>query len=126
MRKPTRTQLRNKADLLYSKHIRAIGYCEAAGATMANGDIECSPKLECAHIISRGYNWTRTFFDDDGNRNAVCLCSKHHRWFTANPVEWGRWVEENIGADVYEEILRRSQRREKFDWESELARLEDG
>ena len=119
-----RTQLRNKADRLYSTYIRSVGRCEAAGHPMANGDRECSPKLECAHIISRSYNWTRTFYDDRGNRNAVCLCSKHHRWFTANPVEWGRWVEATIGADVYEVVKRRSQRREKFDWEAELARLE--
>ena len=116
---------RNKADVLYSKHIRAVGYCEAQGHEMANGDTACSPKLECAHILTRSYAWTRTFMDEDGNRNAVCLCSKHHRWFTANPVEWGKWVIDNIGADVYDVVRRRSQQRAKFDWESELARLKE-
>ena len=105
---------RNKADRLFSKQIRAIGYCEAQGHL-----IDCTPKLECCHILSRRYAWTRTF-----EQNAVCMCSSHHRYFTANPVEWGKWVIDNRGEDIYQEILRRSQRREKFDWESELARLE--
>ena len=120
MRKQTPTQYRNKADRIFAQQIRGYGECEAAGF-----QFQCSNKLECCHIISRRYAWTRTFNDEQGNRNAVCLCSKHHRWFTANPVEWGQWVLNNIGADVYEVVLRRSQRREKFDWESELARLEE-
>ena len=106
---------RNKADRLFSLQIRAFGECEAAGHKF-----DCSTKLECCHIISRRYAWTRTY-----EPNAVCMCSAHHRWFTANPVEWGKWVLDNRGEDVYEDILRRSQRREKFEWASELARLEE-
>ena len=48
----------------------------------------------------------------------------NHRYFTANPVEWGLWVLDNRGQDVYDDIRARSLRREKFSWEDELARLE--
>lgn len=105
---------RNRADRLFSIQIRSYGDCEARDHL-----IECSTKLECCHIISRRYAWTRTY-----EPNAVCACSAHHRYFTANPIEWAKWVIDNRGEDTYQEILRRSQRREKFDWESELARLE--
>ena len=105
---------RNKADRLFSIQIRSYGQCEAAGHL-----IDCSTKLECCHIISRRYSWTRTY-----EPNAVCMCSAHHRYFTANPVEWGIWVLDNRGQDVYDDIRARSLRREKFSWEDELARLE--
>ena len=105
---------RNKADRLFSIQIRSYGECEAQGHL-----IDCSTKLECCHWISRRYSWTRTY-----EPNAYCLCSAHHRWFTANPTEFGRWAIDQRGEDTYQEVLRRSQRREKYNWEDELARLE--
>ena len=102
-----------KADRIFSTQIRSLGQCEAAGFQM-----ECSPKLECAHWISRRYAWTRTWAD-----NAFCLCSAHHRWFTANPTEFGRWAISQRGEDVYQSVRVRSLRRDKFDWEAELERL---
>jgi len=105
---------RNKADRLFSKQIRSYGECEATGH-----QFDCSTKLECAHWISRRYAWTRTY-----ELNAFCLCSAHHRWFTAHPTEFGKWAVGQRSEETYQRVLRRSQRREKFDWESELARLE--
>ena len=105
---------RNKADRLFSIQIRSYGECEAAGHLF-----DCSPKLECAHWVSRRYSWTRTY-----EPNAFCLCSAHHRWFTANPTEFGRWAIDQRGEEVYQKVLRRSQERAKFSWEDELARLE--
>ena len=105
---------RNKADRLFSLQIRAYGECEAAGY-----QIECSSTLQCCHIISRRYAWTRTY-----EANAVCMCAAHHLFFTSRPVEWGQWVLDNRGEDVYEKIRERSLRREKFDWAAEVERLQ--
>lgn len=107
-------RVKAKADRLFSQHIRALGYCEATGHR-----VDCSEKLECAHWISRRYSWTRTF-----EENAFCLCSAHHRWFTANPTEFALWSLDYRGTGIYEEVRERSLRRDKFDWQTELERLE--
>ena len=107
-------RLKAKADRLFSQHIRSLGRCEAQGH-----QVDCSTKLECAHWISRRYSWTRTCED-----NAFCLCSAHHRWFTANPTEFAFWAISRRGEQVYARLRRRSLRRDKFDWQIEVDRLE--
>jgi hypothetical protein len=100
------------ADRLFSKIVRSHGECEHCGATPDQ------VQLQCAHWISRRYAWTRTH-----GSNAFCLCAKCHRWFTDHPTEFSRWAIRQRGEDVYQQILIRSQRRDKFDWFAEEARL---
>lgn len=96
---------------LHSKIVRARGRCLKCG--------EQDPtKLQCAHIISRRYSHTRT--DED---NAFCLCAKCHFYFTVSPVEFAKFVFEQIGEDAYEALLRKSQLTTKMDWTQEKERL---
>lgn len=52
--------------------------------------------LQCAHIVSRRYTATRW-----ERGNAVCLCRACHMRYTANPLAWDLWVEEEIGIPAY-------------------------
>ena len=106
---------KNKADILFSKMIREHGQCMAQGY----GPRDCTPRLEAAHWISRRYNHIRTDFD-----NAFSLCSSHHRWFTDHPTEWSRFAISLRGEDTYQRLLEASQKTTKFDWISELERLQ--
>lgn len=101
------------ADRYFSKIVRAKGICQKC--------LRRPPavQLQCAHWISRRYAWTRTYRD-----NAFCLCATCHRWFTDHPTEFAKWALDQRGEERYQEVLRRSQRRDKFDWISEAERLE--
>lgn len=110
MPKPKQQTAKNKADRLFSLHVRSTGRCENCGQR---------ENLQCAHWISRRYAWTRTY-----EQNAFCLCARCHRWFTDHPTEFGRWAVDRRGETVYREVLERSQRRTKFDWTAEAIRLQ--
>jgi hypothetical protein len=69
------------ADTLYSKIIRAKGYCAGAGVRF-----DCSQSLQCAHVVSRTYRAVRWRTDDPPG--AVPLCGAHHVWWTHHPLEW--------------------------------------
>lgn len=49
-------------------------------------------QLDCAHIYGRRAKSVRW----DG-MNAVSLCRHHHMHFTANPIEFTRWLEKHLG-----------------------------
>lgn len=78
------------ADTLYSKIIRAQGYCAGEGVRF-----ECSQSLQCAHVVSRTYRAVRWRTDDPPG--AVPLCGAHHVFYTHHPLEWidfmGEWYE---------------------------------
>lgn len=112
MAKSLQKAAKDKADRLFSEMVRAVGSCERCGRR------EPEVQLQCAHWISRRYNWTRTDFD-----NAFCLCAADHRFFTDHPTEFGRWAIEQRGEATYQRLLEQSQRRNKFDWIAELDRL---
>jgi len=66
-----------KADELYSKIIRLErGTCQAKQYTKCS----CGGRLQNAHIVGRGRSKLR--YDD---RNCLCLCAGHHRYFHSNP-----------------------------------------
>ena len=112
MGKRTPKSAKAHADRLCAAHIKSIGYCEHCGATPNQA------QMHWAHWISRRYAWTRTH-----EANSFCLCAKCHRWFTDHPTEFSRWAIGQRGEDVYQGLLRLSQRREKFDWFAEVERL---
>ena len=70
---------KNKADKLFSEDIRSLGRCQLQG----KDKIKCSDVLQCAHIIGRTNKRLRWDI-----RNALCLCSGHHWWYTNNPEAW--------------------------------------
>ena len=100
---------KGKATRLHSLIVRDRGSCEACGS---------GNNLQCAHIISRKYSWTRTSLD-----NAFCLCARCHRHYTDNPVEFGEFTIEMIGTDRYDELIVLRETNAKFDWDTEAERL---
>ena len=102
---------KGKATKLHAAIVRRRGSCESCGST---------DHLQCAHIISRKYSWTRTALD-----NAFCLCARCHRHFTDNPIEFGQFTIEQIGSAKYDELKRRRETLDKFDWDLEAKRLYD-
>lgn len=109
MRQPTRTQLKKKADRLFSLRVRLKGYCEKCASTK---------NLQCAHIFSRRYLATR--WDE---ANALCLCQACHMFFTPRPIQFEDWVRAYIGNEKYEEVRQRALGLGKPDYEEILARL---
>lgn len=99
-----------KCDDLFRKIIRSHGVCENCGETRY-------AQLQTAHIISRRYSHTRCDID-----NAFCLCAACHRRFTDYPASFGEFVREKIG-DGYWDLVAKSQRRSKVDWDAQLDTL---
>ena len=100
---------KGKATRIHAQIIRSKGFCESCGGTNV---------LQCAHIISRKYSWTRTSLN-----NAFCLCASCHRRFTDNPVEFGKFTIDMIGEDAYQALVEQARSIDKFDWESEADLL---
>jgi 5-methylcytosine-specific restriction endonuclease McrA len=102
---------KGKCDALFSKIIRNTGICQRCGSR---------EWLQTSHIVSRRYSATRTDL-----KNAQCLCAKCHRFFTAHPVEFGRWIFTSVGEREYDDLKRKSETVTKMDWDEELLRLAD-
>jgi hypothetical protein len=99
-----------RADLLFSKLVRAAGQCAKCQKTT---------HLQCAHGFSRRYRNTRWDFD-----NAWCLCRGCHLYFTHRPLEWDEWMLEELGLPTYTDLRFRALSLEKVDVKAVLARLE--
>ena len=104
---------KRKADLLFSKIIRAKGVCEAEGYLF-----DCDGRLECAHWIPRRHSWTRTVED-----NCFSLCRMHHAWFTNHPDAFQSWAVRKRGVDTYYRLRSRALSTVTFDWPAEAQRL---
>ena len=101
---PTKKKLKAKADTLFSLYIRQRDKkCVKCG----RGN---EYQLHCAHIVSR-FN-LRLSYDP---RNALCLCSKCHRWWHDSPLESGRWFESTFPQN-YEYLLKTKNETEKPDY----------
>ena len=101
------------ADRLFSKIVRAKGFCEHCGKA-------AGVQLQCAHWISRTYSNTRTDFD-----NAFCLCAGCHRFFTADPTAWSTWTLEQRGRETYDRLREAANEHSKMWWPDEVARLRE-
>ena len=84
-----KTHARARADRTFAASVRSKGKCIAEGEHLGY--------LQCAHIISRRYHNIR--WDE---RNAICLCARHHAYFTHHPVEWDTWIEEQFPGRLAE------------------------
>lgn len=90
-KKPSKTQMRNRCDSLFSKIIRLRdGRCVTCGTTEG---------LQCSHNVSRRYLIVRYDLD-----NAVTHCVRCHLFYTHNPLEHRKWIESYIGAERLAEL----------------------
>jgi hypothetical protein len=105
---------RGKADALFSKLIRSRGYCQRCGKTR---------DLQCAHIIGRSYNATRTM-----EKNAWCLCAGCHLTTTHRREEHFAFIKATIGLDEYWRLYAVAQESIKASdryWLAECERLNE-
>lgn len=108
-----------RCDAVFSKLVRAIGYCEAGPIFGNRSGPYCSGPLQCAHIVSRSYRALR--WDKD---NAMCLCAAHHMYFTHRPIEWELFCVDELGQDAYDDLKRRALEATRVDYEAVLSSLE--
>lgn len=111
MARSRRLKARDRADTLFAAIVRKRdGHCVRCGAYDG---------LECAHIVRRGFDKTRC---DLGN--AVTLCGRCHRHFTANPDLWRQWVDDSYpGLYRSLHVMATDPNTPKVDWPSVLAEL---
>ena len=90
-------ELRREADRLCGLIVRSRGGCEYA---------PCGARtdLQWAHIFTRGYHKIR--WDEDA---ALCLCRRHHCFFTYRPLAWLEWLSEKLGPAKLDELRFRAQ-----------------
>src|SRR2546423_1635362 len=82
---------RNRStDMLFSKLVRARGFCQKCGGV---------GPFECAHIIRRRYLRTRWV-----EENAWCLCHYCHRQVDTNDMLFSNLIYETIGWGRYEKL----------------------
>lgn len=115
-KKPSKTQMRNRCDALFSKIVRLRDRrCTACGAT---------DSLQCSHHISRRYLIIRYELS-----NATTHCVRCHLFFTHSPLEHRRWIEGHIGAERLRELeveaLRGTQERHRPAYDLIYAHLLD-
>ncbi len=72
-----RRNLRDRADRAFSRLVRSRGMCLRCGSRS---------DLQCCHVFRRGFAAIR--WDE---RNALCLCSDCHGFYTAHPEAWERF-----------------------------------
>lgn len=107
---PTKTQQMRRCDTLFGQIIRLPGRCYICGSTEV---------IQCAHGFSRSYRATR--WDE---RNAWCLCRRHHMYFTQKPLEWDDWMRSEMGEALYAEVRTLATTGRNPDYSETLARLQ--
>jgi len=99
MRKPTKHSLKVRADKLFSAYIRSIGICQWCVVSNQSP----TGNYECAHIFSRRYLVTRW-----SPENALCLCSRHHRYAHDNPLEFAELIKSLYSSRKYYALMRKA------------------
>ena len=123
-KKPTKTQLKKRADKYFSLWIRRRDKVCQSTRLADQGAEGCTREqnLQCAHIHTRSYSATR--LDPE---NAVALCRSCHVFFTQRPREW-RYFINTLFDDVeyYDTIGERAflgaRRLVAVDYEQEAAK----
>lgn len=84
--------LRRKADRLFSLYVRRNQKCEVC---------ETNKHLQTAHVNSRGIICIR--YDED---NVLCLCGRHHIYYTYRPLHFAELVKKIKGKKIYNKLLK--------------------
>lgn len=121
-KKPTKTQLRTRADKFFSLYIRDRDrICQTRN--LRPESCERDRFLQCAHIVSRSYLATRL---DPGN--ALGLCRSCHTYYTNHPLEWEHAIAILCGPLYLDRIKTRAldgaRNAIRPDWEAEADKWE--
>ena len=92
---------RDQADIWFSKAIRLRDryQCQHTGKQFAEGQLG----LECCHIYGRANKIVR--WDP---MNAISMSHASHRYFTANPLDFHRFLVEKLGEGHLQLLNERS------------------
>ena len=112
-KKVKNSTLKRKADILFSKKVRSRGVCQLKGLD----NVKCSQVLQCAHIIGRAN--LRLRWDE---RNALCICSGHHVYYTYHPLYWRELMILYFSSN-WNYVLTVEQEKVKVDYMELLLRL---
>lgn len=109
-------QAKAKATRLHSLYVRTRDKytCRWCGVSKDSGK-----QIQCAHIISRSISATRT-----DERNAIALCASCHWKQSKNPLVWARWLEDELGREHLDDLLKRGVSGATVDWSAEVVRLQ--
>jgi hypothetical protein len=87
-KKPNRTALKKRCDILASKYYRALTpHCELVGLD----GIRCGGPLQWCHITSRSVLHLRY----EPYNHLIC-CAGHHSFYTRQPLDWIRTLEKHF------------------------------
>lgn len=111
-RKASRKGAKRQADTLFSKIVRARGYCQASGDGLA-----CSQTLQCAHLEGRANHRLR--WDE---QNALSLCGGHHFHYTHFPILWTMFLQERFPEQLAYVMAHRNEMWDR-DLDGVMARL---
>lgn len=104
--------VKGRADKLFSLVVRSRGRCQRCGSTQ---------ELQCAHILGRSRNATRT-----DEANAWALCRSCHLTTTHRLEEHMQLVVDTIGMDAFWELKAKAEAGVKVNdayWLAECVRL---
>lgn len=120
--------LERRADRLFSEFIRnRDGRCVIANAEsylmndVPYSDEGCWGELEVHHLFSRRFKATR--WDP---RNGASVCSAHHAWLHAHPLQHAVWRIDLRGEVVASDLLRRAYGGERPDVAAIVDQLRTG
>jgi hypothetical protein len=77
--------MKKKCDVLFSKKVRSVGYCQFSGKSPT----KCGGQLQCCHIEARDnlrLRWEP--------QNVLCLCYAHHTRGHRRPLEFIEVIQE--------------------------------
>lgn len=98
----TASWYRKQSDILFSRKVRSIGYCEWCGKT---------ENLQCSHVVSRTVMSLRC-----DSENAICLCyaCHMHKWHL-EPISSAKWFEGKYPGR-YDRLVEKRNVIKKVDW----------
>jgi hypothetical protein len=96
---------RQTLDATFSKLVRE----RASWCCQRCGKYATGQQLHCSHLISRRYNAIRWH-----PLNAVAHCASCHLYLGDRPLEFGRWIESEIGSDNWDLLKERAQTDGKY------------
>jgi len=107
--------LNKKLDELWSKAVRAKGYCELCGRKPPE------VVLHAHHIYSRTHRSTRYDLD-----NSVCLCMGCHLYTAHKSVqEFSDWICEKLGSEKLDALRKKAHTIVKYTKEDKLRMIEE-
>lgn len=121
-KKVSKTLQTRKLDILFSKIIRSIKFCEAEGKMINGKFVKCGGPLTNAHIENRANRRLRWDM-----HNCLSLCLGHHFFFHRNPLKFVEFLmmyykekydyvlahRNELNDEMYEETLERLQKASK-------------